>query len=160
MPEPASELFVEPSAPPRTIAVPQPASDRDDRSRSERRKDAGRQPWGTARDRQSGGDLSDAGRRQAGSPSPRGRDGRRRIVTGKWWDSKGPRVIELGPKGQQRLGSGFFTLFVLLLVASVAALVVEPILLLVGALLLFQFGGKILGPAGSAIVDKAVAERD
>ena len=84
---------------------------------------------------------------------------RKTIVTGKWWDSKGPRTIELGPKGQQVLSSGFVTLFIVLAVAAIVALFIEPLLLFVGAFLLFRFGGNILGPIGAGLVDKAIAEK-
>ena len=81
------------------------------------------------------------------------------IVTGKWWDAKGPRTIELGPKGQQKLSGGFITLFFVVVVAAIAALFIAPALLLVGGFLLFRFGNKILGPIGAGIVDKAIAEK-
>lgn len=81
------------------------------------------------------------------------------IVTGKWWDAKGPRTIELGPKGQQKLSSGFVTLFFVVVVAAIAALFLAPVLLLVGGFLLFRFGSNILGPIGAGIVDKAIAEK-
>jgi hypothetical protein len=81
------------------------------------------------------------------------------IVTGKWWDAKGPRTIELGPKGQQKLSSGFVTLFFVVVIAAIVALFIEPLLLLVGGFLLFRFGNNILGPIGAGIVDKAIAEK-
>lgn len=92
-------------------------------------------------------------------PAPLAR-GRKTIVTGKWWDSKGPRTIELGPKGQQTLSGGFVTLFFVALIAAIVVMFIEPIILFVGAFLLFRFGGNILGPIGAGIVDKAVAERN
>ncbi len=85
---------------------------------------------------------------------------RKTIVTGKWWDAKGPRTIELGPKGQQALSGGFLTLFVIAVIAAIVALFVEPLLLFVGGFLLFRFGSNILGPLGAGIIDKAVAERN
>lgn len=84
---------------------------------------------------------------------------RKTIVTGKWWDAKGPRTIELGPKGQRTLTGGFATLFFVALIAAIVALFIEPIILFVGAFLIFRFGGNVLGPIGAGIVDKAVAER-
>ncbi len=84
---------------------------------------------------------------------------RKTIVTGKWWDAKGPRTIELGAKGQQTLSGGFVTLFFVLVTAAIVALFVEPLILFVGAFVLFRFGGSILGPIGAALVDKALAER-
>lgn len=86
--------------------------------------------------------------------------GRKTIVTGKWWDSKGPRTIELGPKGQQTLSGGFITLVVALFIAAIFTLYVQPVLLFIGGFLLFRFGGQILGPIGAGIVDKALAERN
>ena len=86
--------------------------------------------------------------------------GRKTIVTGKWWDAKGPRTIELGPKGQQTLSGGFLTLFVVAVIAAIVALFIQPLLLFVGAFLLFRFGSNILGPLGAGIVDKAIAERN
>ena len=91
-------------------------------------------------------------------PAPQ-RGGCKTIVTGKWWDAKGPRTIELGPKGQQTLSGGFVTLFFVLLTAAIVALIIQPILLFVGAFLLFRFGSNILGPLGAGIVDKAIAEK-
>lgn len=86
--------------------------------------------------------------------------GRKTIVTGKWWDAKGPRTIELGPKGQQVLSGGFVTLLLVMVIAAVVALFIEPLLLFVGAFVLFRFGGNFLGPIGAGIVDKALAERN
>ncbi|UKK82926.1 hypothetical protein L7H23_10120 [Sphingopyxis sp. BSN-002] len=86
--------------------------------------------------------------------------GRKTIVTGKWWDSKGPRTIELGPKGQQTLSGGFVTLFFVALIAAIVALLIAPVILFVVGFLLFRFGGNILGPIGAGIVDKALAERN
>ncbi|WP_056341759.1 hypothetical protein [Sphingopyxis sp. Root1497] len=92
-------------------------------------------------------------------PAPPAR-GRKTIVTGKWWDSKGPRTIELGPKGQQTLSGGFVTLFFVVLIAAMVVMFIEPIILFVAAFLLFRFGGSVLGPIGAGIVDKALAERN
>ena len=55
---------------------------------------------------------------------------------------------------------GFTTLFFVVLIAAIIALFIAPVLLLVGAFLAFRFGGKILGPIGAGIVDKAIAQRD
>lgn len=84
---------------------------------------------------------------------------RKTIVTAKWWDSKGPRTIELGPKGQQVLGGGFVTLFFVALIAAIVMLVISPVMLFVAAFLLFRWGGSAMAPLGAGIVDKAVAER-
>ena len=98
--------------------------------------------------------------RNTSRPAP-GADGRRKtIVTSKWWDTKGPRTIELGPRGQQTLSGGFMTLAFVALIVAVVALFIAPVLLLAGAFLLFRFGGKILGPIGAGVVDKAIAERN
>ena len=50
------------------------------------------------------------------------------IVTSKWWDAKGPRTIELGPKGQAELTGGFMLLFVGFVIAAIVALFLEPLL--------------------------------
>jgi hypothetical protein len=92
-------------------------------------------------------------------PPPTASGGRKTIVTGKWWDSKGPRTIELGPKGQQVLSGSFVTLFFVLAGAALVALFVEPLILFIGGFLLFRFGSTILGPIGAGIVDKAIAEK-
>ncbi len=84
---------------------------------------------------------------------------RKTIVTGKWWDAKGPRTIELSAKGQQTLSGGFITLFVVAVIAAIVALIIQPVLLFVGGFLLFRFGSNILGPLGAGIVDKAIAEK-
>ncbi|MDO9368976.1 MAG: hypothetical protein Q7T68_10440 [Sphingopyxis sp.] len=97
--------------------------------------------------------------RTTGRPAPQAGASRKTIVTGKWWDSKGPRTIELGPKGQQVLSSSFVTLLFVMLIAAGAALFIEPIIFFVGGFLLFRFGGSILGPIGAGIVDKALAEK-
>lgn len=81
------------------------------------------------------------------------------IVTSKWWDSKGPRTIELGPQGQRELTGGFMTLFFVALIAAIIAMFVAPVLLFAAAFLLFRFGGKILGPIGAGIIDKALAQK-
>ena len=113
------------------------------------------QPWGEKPP------VAASPSRKAPPASPSGGPAARKtIVTGKWWDAKGPRTIELGPKGQQVLGSGFVTLFVAVMIAAIVTLVIQPLLLFVAAFLLIRFGGKVLGPLGAGIVDKAVAERN
>ncbi len=95
----------------------------------------------------------------ASRPAPQAAGGgRKTIVTGKWWDAKGPRTIELGAKGQKVLSSSFVTLFFVVAIAAIAALFIEPVVFFVGGFLLFRFGGNILGPIGAGIVDKALAE--
>lgn len=92
-------------------------------------------------------------------PAPQAGGGRKTIVTGKWWDSKGPRTIELGPKGQQVLSSSIVTLFFVVAIAAIVALFIEPVVFFIGGFLLFRFGGSILGPIGAGIIDKALAEK-
>ena len=46
-----------------------------------------------------------------------------------------------------------------ILIAAIVGLFIAPVLLFIGAFLAFRFGGKILGPIGAGIVDKALAER-
>ena len=58
------------------------------------------------------------------------------------------------------LTGGFTTLFFAVLIAAIVTLFIAPVVLFIGAFLAFQFGGKILGPFGAGIVDKAVAERN
>ena len=96
--------------------------------------------------------------RIASRPTPHA-GGRKTIVTAKWWDAKGPRTIELGPKGQQILSSGFVTLFFALVIAAIVVGFIEPLLLFAGAFVLFRFGGNFLGPIGAGIIDKALAEK-
>lgn len=84
---------------------------------------------------------------------------RKTIVTAKWWDAKGPRTIELGAKGQAELTGGFMFLFFGLVIAAIVAAFVEPLILFVGAFVLFRFGGNFLGPIGAGIIDKALAEK-
>jgi hypothetical protein len=91
--------------------------------------------------------------------APQAGDGRKTIVTAKWWDSKGPRTIELGPKGQAELTGGFMFLFFGLVIAAIVVAFVEPLVLFIGAFVLFRFGGNFLGPIGAGIIDKAIAER-
>ena len=94
-----------------------------------------------------------------GRAAPQAGGTRKTIVTGNWWDAKGPRTIELGPQGQAELTGGLLTLFFAIVIAAIIALFIEPLLLFVTALLLFQFGGKILGPMGARLIDKALAEK-
>ena len=97
--------------------------------------------------------------RIASRPPPQAGGTRKTIVTGKWWDARGPRTIELGPKGQQLLSSSFVTLFFMFVIAAVVVGFIEPLLLFAGAFVLFRFGGNFLGPMGAGIIDKALAEK-
>lgn len=121
----------------------------------------GKRPWATdSKDRPAlKADTPPTPARVPSRPAPQS-GGRKTIVTGKWWDAKGPRTIELGPKGQQTLSGGFLTLFVVAVIAAIVALFIQPLLLFVGAFLLFRFGSNILGPLGAGIVDKAIAEKN
>jgi len=118
-----------------------------------------RQPWSQKAKGAAGTNDRPAPARTPGRPAPQTGGNRKTIVTGKWWDSKGPRSVELGPKGQQVLSSSFVTLFFVVAIAAIAALFIEPVLFFIGAFLLFRFGGSILGPIGAGIVDKALAEK-
>lgn len=142
-----------------TVPVAAPASGNSGKNRiaaatAERNK----RPWNPAPNDRPALKTSSAPA-QIASSRPLQAGARKTIVTGKWWDAKGPRTIELGPKGQQVLSSGFVTLFVALVIAAIVALFIEPLLLFVGAFLLFRFGGNILGPIGAGLVDKAIAEK-
>jgi hypothetical protein len=97
--------------------------------------------------------------RIASRPAPQAGGVRKTIVTGKWWDAKGPRTVELGPKGQAELTGGLMFLFFGVVIAAIVALFIAPVLLFVGAFLLFRFGNKVLAPIGAGIIDKALAEK-
>jgi hypothetical protein len=119
----------------------------------------GKQPWSRPPSDRPALKSAPASTQAASRPAPQASGALKTIVTGKWWDAKGPRTIELGPKGQQVLSGGFLTLFFVALIAAAVALFIQPILLFVAAFLLFRFGGQVLGPIGAGIVDKALAER-
>ncbi|WP_188237788.1 hypothetical protein [Sphingopyxis sp. LK2115] len=95
--------------------------------------------------------------RIASRPAPRVGGARKTIVTGKWWDAKGPRTVELDPRGQAELTGAFLFLFLGVGIAAIVALFIAPVLLFVGAFLLFRFGDKVLAPIGAGIIDKALA---
>ncbi|HEX2813107.1 MAG TPA: hypothetical protein VHO04_10520 [Sphingopyxis sp.] len=152
-----TDAFADPSAPVVEQVIEPPAPPVSDRMVATVAAMNRKQPWKDQR-------PAAGPARIAQRPQPRPQSGakpgaRKTIVTGKWWDAKGPRTIELGPKGQQVLSGGFATLFFVALIAAVVALLVAPILLFFAAFLLFRFGGKILGPIGAGIVDKALAEK-
>lgn len=121
-----------------------------------------KQPWKDPQQKRPGGNPPPArARPPQGAAQPHrsgGAPARKTIVTGKWWDAKGPRTIELGPGGQQKLMGGFIGLFFAAMVAAIIMLVIAPVILFIAAFLLFRFGGSILGPIGAGIIDKAVAE--
>lgn len=118
-----------------------------------------KQPWNPQRNDRPALTSNPAPARSASRPAPQAGGTRKTIVTGKWWDSRGPRTIELGPKGQQVLSSGFVTLFFVLVVAAIVVGFIQPLLLFAGAFVLFRFGGTVLGPIGAGIIDKAIAEK-
>lgn len=78
------------------------------------------------------------------------------FVTGKWWDSKGPRRVALGEKGKAKLGNGLMTAIIIGFFILIALIVVQPALLLVAAFVLFRFGGTIVGPIGAWLIDDAI----
>lgn len=176
LPDPVSDALVEPARPPKTVAAPaasvRAAKREADAAKRERqaavRGESKRAPWGERNERA----RPEAPASRPTGPAPTATaparvpsrpaaslPGRKTIVTGKWWDAKGPRTLELGPKGQAELTGGLMILFFGVVIAAIVALFVEPLLLFVGAFLLFRFGGQILGPIGAGLVDKALAEK-
>lgn len=158
-PRPASPEAAKPPAPTEPAKAPAP------RATAPRASDPmsaavaqlnGKRPWNEAK---APAAPAQPARIPQRSPAQAGGGVRKTVVTGKWWDAKGPRTIELGPRGQQKLSGGFLTLFFVAMVAAIIALFVQPVLFFIGAFLLFRFGGNILGPIGAAIVDKALAEK-
>ena len=154
-----TDAFADPSAPVIEQVIEPPAPPMADRMAATVAAMNRKQPWKDQRPAAAAGPA-----RIAQRPQPRAQSGakpgaRKTIVTGQWWDAKGPRTIELGPKGQQALSGGFATLFFVILIAAIVGLFIAPVLLFIGAFLAFRFGGKILGPIGAGIVDKALAER-
>ena len=118
-----------------------------------------KRPWNAQPNDRPAPQAGPASARIAGRPAPHAGGARKTMVTSKWWDSKGPRTIELGPKGQAELTGGFMFLFFGLVIAAIVAAFVEPLILFVGAFVLFRFGGTVLGPIGAGIIDKALAEK-
>ncbi len=177
LPDPVSETLVEPARPPRTVAAPatsvRAARREADAAKRERQaaaqRESKRAPWGGQKERARPEPPAPRAPAPApaAAPAPARADsrsaaslpGRKTVVTGKWWDAKGPRTLELGPKGQAQLSGGLMVLFFGVVIAAIVALLVEPLLLFIGAFLLFRFGGQILGPIGAGIVDKALAEK-
>lgn len=78
------------------------------------------------------------------------------FVTGKWWDSKGPRTVTLSKKGRKKLSDNVIAALVVGMFVFIALAVIQPVLLLVAGFALFRFGGTILGPIGARIIDNAV----
>lgn len=92
--------------------------------------------------------------------TPRPAGNRQIIVTGKWWDEKGPRTIELGPLGQTQLRNGLLALFAVLVGGIFLTLLIAPVLLLLYGFLLFRFGRNLFAPIGAKLIDKALAEQE
>ncbi len=153
------DAFADPSAPVVEQVIEPPAPPVSDRMAATVAAMNRKQPWKGQRPGAAAGPARIAQRPQPRTQSATKPGARKTIVTGKWWDAKGPRTIELSPKGQQALSGGFATLFFVVLIAAIVGLFIAPVLLFIGAFLAFQFGGKILGPIGAGIVDKALAER-
>jgi len=85
------------------------------------------------------------------------RDSKRQpIVTGQWWDAKGPRTIDLGAAGRAKLSNGFGTALIIAFFVIIVLIIVEPALLLIAGFVLFRFGGKIVGPIGAGVIDAAI----
>lgn len=145
-------------APARRAAAPAAASESQGRMAAAI-AERGKRPWKAAPNDRPALEAKPAPARIPDRAAPPAGGARKTIVTGKWWDAKGPRTIELGQKGQQVLSSSFLTLVLVVLVAAIAALFFAPILLFIGGFLLFRFGSNILGPIGASIVDKAIAEK-
>lgn len=112
-----------------------------------------KQPWGQ---KAKGAGPAIIPQRQQSRPQT---GDRKTIVTAKWWDAKGPRTIELDPNGQTELTGRLMFLFFGVVIAAIVVAFIAPLLLFVGAFLLFRFGSNFLGPIGAAIVDKARAEK-
>lgn len=93
-----------------------------------------------------------------GRPAPMARGGRgdKPIVTGKWWDNKGPRTITLGAAGRAKLTNGFLTVLVIGFVIALAMLIIQPALLLIAGFLLFRFGDQFFAPIGARLIDAAI----
>ena len=148
--EPAATIEAAPAA---RREAPRPPNDRMAAAVAEMNR---KQPWSQSAIGQAG-PARIAQRPQPRPEAPAGAG--KTIVTSKWWDAKGPRTIELGPKGQAELTGGFMLLFVGFVIAAIVALFVEPLLFFVGAFVLFRFGGNVLGPIGAGIIDKALAQK-
>jgi hypothetical protein len=175
LPDRVSETLVEPARPPRTVAAPaasvRAARRGADAAKRERQAamqgESKRAPWGGQKQRARPQTPATRAPAPAEAPAPAraaprsaaSLPARKTVVTGKWWDAKGPRTLELGPKGQAQLSGGLMVLFFGVVIAAVVALLVEPLLLFIGAFLLFRFGSQILGTIGAGIVDKALAEK-
>jgi len=165
MPEPASETLIMPAPPPKTVAAPA-ASFRDAKREAEVAKqriaervaERGQRPWGreTVRAEPRRAEPAPARIPDRAPPAP----GRKSVTTAKWWDAKGPRTVQVGPRGQAELNAGLIAfLFMVLAITVVTALIALPLLFVVGFLAL-RFADKIVAPIGASLVDKALATRE
>lgn len=119
------------------------------------RAQLGAQSQSEERARPSPGADQAATRRPLRSRTPRD-ENRMPMVTSKWWDSKGPRVLDLGAAGRAKLSGSFITAFIVVFFALIAMVIVQPALILVAGFALFRFGGTIIGPIGARLIDEAI----
>lgn len=139
------------------VALPVPAASRPSAPASAAK--APQRPWREAAAKPKVQSKPGPPRVRAQTGNGAGNGTRKTIVTGKWWDAKGPRTIELGPRGQQVLTGGFMSLFFMAFIAALVMLFLMPVVLLIAAFLLFRFGGPAVGQIGAGLVDKALAEK-
>lgn len=78
------------------------------------------------------------------------------FVTGKWWDSKGPRAVTLNDAGRKKLANGAMSIVMVGFFIAVMMLFIQPVLLLITAFALFRFGGTFIGPIGAGLIDAAI----
>jgi hypothetical protein len=90
------------------------------------------------------------------APATTRRAGKDSIVTGKWWDAKGPRTITLGQRGRSKLSSGIMTSLAIAMAIFIVLAIIQPALLLVAGFALFRFGGTFIGPIGARLLDEAI----
>jgi hypothetical protein len=119
------------------------------------RAQLGAQSQSEANARPSPGANQSSARPALRSRAPRD-ESRQPIVTGKWWDSKGPRTLDLGEAGRAKLTGGFMTALIVAFFALIAMIIVQPALILVVGFALFRFGGTIIGPIGAWLIDEAI----
>jgi hypothetical protein len=124
-------------------------------------------PWGSKNDRArpqlAAQSVAEAEARPrpggaSGRPAPAStrRAGKNSIVTGKWWDAKGPRTITLGERGRSKLSSSIMTLIAIGMAIFIVLAIIQPIMLFVAGFVLFRFGGTFIGPIGARVLDEAI----
>lgn len=118
-----------------------------------------RSPW-SGKEAKAGTALRPPANPASVTKTPRPAGNRQIIVTGKWWDEKGPRTIELGPLGQTQLRNGLLALFAVLVGGIFLTQLIAPVLLLLYGFLLFRFGRNLFAPIGAKLIDKALAEQE